>query len=107
MQAQISSLSIFKLSLKKELTQKVEETRASIPDIVAKIRKCEAELDEAKKNCNQKISSLEQDIADKKKLLSEKRVELSNVPIDKASIKKDIDDSVASIERIKDKLSEL
>ena len=105
MQAQIAGLSIFKFALKKELTKKVEETRASIPSFTERIRKNELELDEVKKKGDDEIASLQRQIEDLKKTLSDKHVDLSNIPIKKAELDKIIEDTKASVCAIKEKLA--
>ena len=100
-------LSIFKFSLKKELTQKVEATRSSIPGITERIREQEKELDEAKRKGNQGVSALQQRIEDEKRTLSDKQVDLANVPTEKVCLERDISDLSKSITNLKDKLEKM
>ena len=90
MQARIAGLSIFDHKLKKELTQKVKETRASLPKYTEDIRRLEADCDDLKKKSSRDISSLQQQIEDEKRTLAGKKAELEKVYDEKKALDSNI-----------------
>ena len=83
-------MSIFDHKLKKELTQKVKETRASLPKYTEDIRRLEADCDDLKKKSSRDISSLQQQIEDEKRTLAGKKAELEKVYDEKKALDSNI-----------------
>ena len=107
MQAQIAGLSFFKIGLKKELTQKVENARACLPQITEDIRRVEAEYEETKRKCNSDIASLQQKIDDEKSILSGKKSELSALPEKKTELDAKVEAEKKKVEDLKARIANL
>ncbi len=109
LQSQINRLSFFKFSLKKELTQKLEETRAGISKMTEEIRLAEVECESIKKKYRLDRIALSQKLDDERNALASKRSKLLRLSEEQEKFNREseIASTAAEIEKLKAEIAAL